>query len=264
MKMNHYDTRATINLFKTAIIIMMPIFACNQTSKVNPSLSSGLSETRLEQKDSSLMMLSDSIKFIFGHRFAVAGDYDGDGKQEILREHFCSGINHEESNKFYDGITNQNQFIGLMLEKKPYSYLTADNKQMDTLHISKIPQHLGLLFLKNEGDLNNDGTDEIGYVVNWTDWSNLNRYHLFTYSKNGWVELYSFPIWEWQIPPFPEESTGAQLDSQEQNATQPQKLTKNDKFKSLVKKIGHNNIQVNFRNDEAIEDSMIIQLPKVY
>ena len=57
-------------------------------------------------------------------------------------------------------------------------------------------QLFGLSFLKNEGDIDNNGTDEIGLVVDWADWSDVNSYKIYTYKNNSWTELLNFEIRE--------------------------------------------------------------------
>jgi hypothetical protein len=138
------------------------------------------------------------------------------------------------------------------------------------LHISSGGQLLGLSYLKNEGDLNGDGTDEVSYVVNWADWSNTNTWHLVTYKNKKWKELYSFAIWDWQLPDLPETFNQYGLIGLEQkiinttNVTMNKRIEKELKdFKGLVKKVKTNKIQVIFKNNEAEEDTMIVDLKRL-
>ena len=138
------------------------------------------------------------------------------------------------------------------------------------MHISSGGQLLGLSYLKNEGDLNGDGTDEVSYVVNWADWSNTNTWHLVTYKNKKWKELYSFAIWDWQLPDLPETFNQYGLIGLEQkiinttNVTMNKRIEKELKdFKGLVKKVKTNKIQVIFKNNEAEEDTMIVDLKRL-
>ena len=88
--------------------------------------------------------------------------------------------------------------------KKPFSFVIADNTKIDTLRISKAEQLLGLYFLKNEGDLNGDGNDEVSYIINAADWSACNTCHIVSYKKGKWNEIFSFAIRDWQLPALPE------------------------------------------------------------
>lgn len=206
------------------------------------------------------------IKPVFGYRFILTGDFDGDGIREKLIEHFVSGVDNKETNKFYEGLSDYGKLVELTIKKEPISFVISDNQLIDTFHISLGGQLLGLSYLKNEGDLNGDGTDEVSYVVNWADWSNLNTWHLVTYKNNNWTELYSFSIWDWQLPDLPETFNQYGLFGLKQkiintNDTINKRIEKELKdFKGLVKKVKTNKIQVIFRNDEAEEDTMIVDL----
>ena len=68
--------------------------------------------------------------------------------------------------------------------------------------ISDAANQLGIDFVKNEGDLNGDGTDEISYVVNWLDQSTLNRVHIATYQEESWKILQTFSIRETVLPAY--------------------------------------------------------------
>jgi hypothetical protein len=126
---------------------------------------------------------------------------------------------------------------------------------------------LGLSYLKNEGDLNGDGGDEISYVGNWADWSSCNTWHIMTYKNNKWKELYSFPMREWQLPDLP--GTFNQyglfgLQDKVINTTNDSANLMLEKqlieFPGLVKNLGRNKIKVYFFNDEASLDSAVVKL----
>lgn len=220
--------------------------------------------------DETLKTIPKNLKPVFGYRFIISGDFDGDGKEEKLFEHFYSGLENKETNKFYDGLSDYGQLVALTIKKEPFSFVISDNKLIDTLHISSGGQLLGLSYLKNEGDLNGDGTDEVSYVVNWADWSNLNTWHLVTYKNKRWTELYSFPIWDWQLPNLPgtfNQYGLAGLDDKVIINTSDtiNTIIENElkNFKGLVKKIKTNRIQIIYRNDEAEEDTMIVDLKRL-
>ncbi|MFC4263981.1 hypothetical protein ACFOWM_13910, partial [Ferruginibacter yonginensis] len=264
---------------KTPFIItisFLTFFASCDTSKKkkvdiktlshNDTLQPYRSNTK-NQLQETLKTITKNIKPIFGYRFIISGDFDGDGKKEKLVEHYYSALDNKETNKFYDSLSEYEQLVELTIKKKPFSFVLSDNIIIDTLHISFGGQLLGLAYLKNEGDLNGDGTDEVSYVVNWADWSNLNTWHLVTYKNRMWTELYSFPIWDWQLPNLPKTFNQIELFELEQkiinttNDTINKKIEKElSNFKGLVKKIKRSKIQVIFRNDEAEEDTMIVDL----
>jgi len=91
-----------------------------------------------------------------------------------------------------------------------------------------------------------------------------------TYKNKKWTELYSFPIWDWQLPDLPETFNQYGLFGLEQKIINTTNDTVNKRiekelldFKGLVKKVKTNKIQVIFRNDETEEDTMIVDLKQL-
>lgn len=260
------------------ILISTLLFSCDNSTKKTQDkkrvshvdtlqLDSSKSRNPIEE---TLKNIPENIKPVLGYRFILTGDFDGDGKKEKLIEHFYSLLDNKETNKFYDSLSNYNQLVALTEKKEPYSFVSSDNSRIDTLHISTDDQLLGLSYLKNEGDLNGDGTDEVSYVIDWADWSSWNTWHLVTYKNKKWIELYSFPIWDWQLPDLPETFNQYGLFGLEQKIINTTNDTVNKRiekelldFKGLVKKVKTNKIQVIFRNDETEEDTMIVDLKQL-
>ncbi|MDB5149605.1 MAG: hypothetical protein JWQ57_3625 [Mucilaginibacter sp.] len=141
---------------------------------------------------------------VWGYRFVITGDFNGDGKTDTLTEHYFSGITHKETNKFYDNADYDYDWE-MTHKQKPYSFISCNDPAVHKLEVAK-EATFGLLYLKNEGDLNGDGRDDISLVRNNADFSSLNEYSIITYKNNKWVNLYWFPIWEWQLPQLPEVS----------------------------------------------------------
>lgn len=258
---------------KTLILLAWPFFtfliSCNPSAdkfydKIGHGDTTYIPDNLINKKSDTVLI---NIKPVFGYRFVITGDFNGDGIKEKLIEHFFSSIDNKEANKFYDSLTDYAELVDLTIKKEPFSFLVSDNSIIDTLHISNDKQLLGLSYLKNEGDLNGNGSDEISYVVNWADWSNLNTCNIMTYRNKEWESLYSFPIWDWQLPDLPEAVNDYGLfglnekliyaSSDSNNKLMEKQL--ND-FSGLVKKIATNKIQIVYRNDEANEDTMIVDL----
>ncbi len=220
-----------------------------------------------ELPQSKRRIILKKMKPVFGYRFVIKGDFDGDGEQEQLLEHFYSLKTNKETNKFYENIPDYGDLVTLTIKKDPYSFVSCTNKNIKNLEISQGGQLLGLSYLKNEGDLNGDGTDEVSYVVNWADWSNLNHWHLMTYRNQQWEELYTFSIWDWQLPDLPETFNeygmfGLQNKYINAHNTKANKAIEKDllEFKGLVRKIAKDSIEIYYMTNEAELDTLGVNL----
>ncbi len=246
------------------ILVLNLLFSCDNAIKKSRSRNA-VSETLKKETAKS----NNQLEPLLGYRFIIKGDFDGDGRDEKLIEHYFSGLNHKETNKFYGNLQDYDELVELTIQKEPSSFVVSDNKSIDTLHISSSQQQFGVLYLKNEGDLNGDGTDEVSYVINWADWSNLNTWYIVTYKNKKWRELYSFPIWDWQLPDLPGTTNQYGLFGLENkvinktNDSINKRLEKElNSFEGLVKKIKMNKIQVIFRNEDAEKDTLIVDLKR--
>jgi hypothetical protein len=70
--------------------------------------------------EETLNTIPKNIKPVLGYRFILSGDFDGDGKKEKLIEHFYSGLDNKETNKFYDSLSNYDQLVVLTIKKSPF------------------------------------------------------------------------------------------------------------------------------------------------
>jgi hypothetical protein len=233
--------------------------------RLKPSKHLIASKTTLD--DTTKIDTSNLGNPILGYRFIIEGDFDGDGKKEKLVEHYFSKIDNQESPKYYENSPEYGDFVFLVTEKKPFSFVLSDNPKIDTLIISDNPQLLGLAFMKNEGDLNGDGTDEISFVIDWADWTNLNTWQIYTYQDKKWKSIYSFPIWEFQLPDLPATFNQYGLFGTESKGTispdcpivkEQVEALKN--FKGLVEKVKTKVIKVTYRTDDAEEKVKKVRL----
>lgn len=201
---------------------------------------------------------------VFGYRFVIKGDFDGDGKSERLTEHYFSTIDKQEMNKFFDGVEDYADMVDSVIKRDPKSFILSDDKSIDTLQISSGGQLFGVSYLKNEGDLNGDGTDEVSYVIDYADFSNLNTWHIVTYKNRKWQELYQFPIWDWQLPNLPTSSNQYGLFGTENKNIDTSEDIETEwelhDWRGLVRKIQSNKIEVIYRNEEADLDTMVVDL----
>ena len=77
--------------------------------------------------------------------------------------------------------------------------LVSDNDELTPL---KLDGDLGVYFLTNEGDLDGDGSDEIGFMTVYRDYSNINYFRIYSYTGNSWKEIFSTKVHEWDCPNF--------------------------------------------------------------
>jgi hypothetical protein len=197
---------------------------------------------------------------MLGSRLNVYADVNGDGIKDTLTEKYVSQITGKELSKLKDTSVSYNDFIKHIDSQKAYCYLSAGNHEFDSLVISSQPQLLGLLYIKNEGDLDDDGGEEISYVINWADNSNTNECILMSYKNNQWIELYRFDIFETMVPELPGSNIessplGSQLvsNTKENNKILKQQQEEYAHFKGLIRKVGKRKIEVNTLDFERID-----------
>ena len=197
-----------------------------------------------------------------GYLFSISGDFNGDKQTDTLNEQYISGITKKPTHKFYKNIENYEDLVDLTVKQEPISFATFSDARLDTLFICSHSQNFGLSYIKNEGDLNNDGTDEISYVVNYADWSNCNRCYIYTFKNNHWHELYSFPIWDWMLSDVPGTEKEYSLFGTENviSTTNTEKPT--EEFNGLIRKVGKRTIEIQYMSDDASLESKKVKLKK--
>jgi hypothetical protein len=93
-----------------------------------------------------------------------------------------------------------------VMRERPRCYIASTNPRIDTIPSATDYPALGIAFMKNEGDLDGNGTDEISWVWDPADMSSVNTCVVMTWTSKGWRELLGFEIREWQIPQLPGEA----------------------------------------------------------
>lgn len=171
---------------------------------------------------------------------SLTGDFNGDGIKDTLHEHYFSKTLNREvtvpiSNDDIDGFDS---IISKIYDLAPISFMTCSNSKVDTLHFSNSVPLFGLYYIKNEGDLDDDGADEISFILDWADFSTTNTCYIASYKNGKWINLYSFPTWEW--------AADEQMDKG-----------------GLIKKLATNKIEVKYRTDEADQATKIVDLSKL-
>ncbi|MEO3403613.1 hypothetical protein AAFN85_06900 [Mucilaginibacter sp. CAU 1740] len=242
------------------VIALFCICSCNNAPRKTDALNL---KSKAANKKAPTDTVTKKPRPVFGYRFVISGDFDGDGKPEKLIERFHDGITDKETNKFYEADYDYSH--NMAFKRKTHSFLECDKPSVNRLEINS-GGSFGLLYLKNEGDLNGDGNDEVSYVTNNADWSSLNSYTILTYKHGKWNTLYWFPIWEWQLPPLPEAANAYGIAGIDQivvikSDTTNQRLLKElVAFKGLAKKISNKKLQIIYRSPEISEDTIIVNL----
>lgn len=140
----------------------------------------------------------DSISYDMGNRLQLSCDLNGDHITDTIYESYISQKTGQETFKYIDGknmdVETARDSINANL---PVSRIYTTIAGVDTLSLTDHSDHTGIYMLENLGDLNEDGGDEIGYIIDLAGHSNLNEYTIVTLTKEKkWRKLLTFPIHE--------------------------------------------------------------------
>ncbi|NLR79302.1 hypothetical protein [Chitinophaga eiseniae] len=140
----------------------------------------------------------DSISYEMGNRLKLSVDLDGDHIIDTIYESYISQKTGQETFKYIDeknmDIETARDSINANL---PISRIYTNIAGVDTLPLTDHSDHFGIYMLENLGDLNEDGGDEIGYVIDLAGHSNLNEYTIITLTQEKkWKKLLTFHIHE--------------------------------------------------------------------
>ncbi|WP_281322567.1 hypothetical protein [Flavobacterium aestivum] len=169
------------------LIVLLLCFSCSKTDKELNNLKASLnSSTDISKKTDDKNTLHKLEKL-----FCV-GDFDGDGKRDTIFQHNFSKLRKGEIEKSPDPAKNEWEDIIKWFSKQDSDvYLAFNKKDKDTLHLGTVQ---GLYCLLNIGDTNFDGKDEMAFVIDNLDFSNLNSCKIYSLCKGKWVELKQFNI----------------------------------------------------------------------
>lgn len=96
---------------------------------------------------------------VFGYRFVIFGDFDGDQKPDTLVERFTDSTSTQEAPKYYynsDTIYDYGDLVLLNMYLNPHSFI--EWKKNDLILDGG---QMGFHYIENCGDINRDGKDEI-------------------------------------------------------------------------------------------------------
>lgn len=120
----------------------------------------------------------------------ISGHFFSTEKLDTLSEKLVSKTTGLRIPNFYDSISYE-EVVDYHTKKDPLLILS----DYDRDSITCSGQIFGLYWLKNLGDLNGDGLDEIGLIFDYADWSNLNSCQIHSY-QNEWKMIGRFGILE--------------------------------------------------------------------
>jgi hypothetical protein len=239
----------------TVFLVLWSCFSCQWGSGERVS-----AEEFNRKTNAYLDSLQQKMKPIFGYRFQVKGDFDGNGTSETIEERYFSQRDQKETNKYYEGAEDFFVQLDSATKKKNITYLTSPGSAIDSLYVDGI---LGLLFLKNEGDLNGDGADEISYVASKGQISSKNHCHIMTCKGGKWKELYAFEVREWQLPPTPD---GARVYGVFSNVeptvrVEPQQAESLlSTFGEWIENLGNGKVMIHTFGQFAVDTSIVVDL----
>ncbi len=170
------------------ILFIISFTSCDEIAKTKK-------EPKVEQE------YKDGVTYEAIVKNVITGDFDGDGNQDELKESLISPIN----NKSIDALPQleYDSLVTLIYKKKPVLSLQSVKKNIPELILTKNAS-FGTMWIKNEGDLNKDGSDEISIVINWPDWSQVNSCIVYSLKNGKWIEYAKFEVREWQISRNPD------------------------------------------------------------
>jgi len=143
----------------------------------------------------------NTLRFLPLEKLFVVGNFYGNGTIDTIFQHSYSLVSKTEIDSVPDyfeeietyGMENWFKLHDWFREQEIKTFLTL---KTDTLYFNLDYPSYGLFCLLNIGDVNNDGKDEIAFVVDWFDVSNLNRCEIYTICNHQWILLKEFQIHE--------------------------------------------------------------------
>lgn len=133
--------------------------------------------------------VSDSLVHL--QKLTITGDFDGDGKSDTICQNTISKSTREEITSFPE---NQWDSIERYFDRLEADVtLTLKNRKADTLHLGSGG---GMYCLINIGDTNKDRKDEVAFVVDYYNFSNISPCMVYTLCDGEWIQLQSFKIHE--------------------------------------------------------------------
>jgi len=167
--------------------LIVALGSCTQKTPVK------IEKATAQQKTPS-QPVNDTIRLHELKKLFVTGDFDGDGTKDTLFQHNFSRLTGTEIEFSADPFQNEwDTVVYWFFRQESDVYLALNKTKRDTLHLGPAQ---GLYCLINVGDNNADGKDEIAFVIDHLDFSNVNSCRIYSLCKGKWTELQQFGIHE--------------------------------------------------------------------
>lgn len=173
----------------TKILTLVSLFLLSILTACDSGI--GQQKTTNLASDSTTQVIAPSMKI--DDRFSIVGDFNGDKVQDTIFESYISSLTNTECPKNRDSV-DYDKNVELIMNQKPVTRLYSGLKDIDTFIVTTGRQQIGIYLFSNLGDINDDGSDEFGYIIDWADYSNLNTFHVMTLRGKQIKELMSFKI----------------------------------------------------------------------
>jgi hypothetical protein len=159
------------------------------------------------KKDSLYLVQKDSFvkNMPLGYRFTIVGDFDGNGKTEILKERHISPLTGKEATteQFSIGSKGGKTYpidnTGILHEQRAVSFMECTNKRIRNLAIGPHYRTASFAFIRNIGNIDGVAGDEVSFVIDGVDYSGINHCEIASYRHGAWRTIYSFPIMDYNI-----------------------------------------------------------------
>lgn len=164
----------------TLLIIFISFLSCSKknSSEIHTELSKNNSNEDFHQ-----------LQKLF-----VTGDFDGEKKTDTIYQHNFSNQKKKEIDFAPNPMkTDWDEVVKWFYNQEADVKLTLNKKNSEILHLGTAQ---GLYCLINIGDNNNDGKDEIAFVIDKLDDSRTNTCKIYTLCKGKWQLLKEFGILE--------------------------------------------------------------------
>lgn len=169
------------------IVILLICFSCTKAVKKGNNLENKSidSSTIVQKKAGHIILYKLKMNFCIGN-------FDGDGIRDTIFVHNFSKLLKADIENTPDPTKNEwDDVVKWYLRQDSDLYLFINKTKKQTLHLGRAQ---GLYCLLNIGDANFDGKDEIAFVVDYLDFSNLNSCKIYSFCQGKWVALKQFNV----------------------------------------------------------------------